>query len=452
MGLAKRLLPVVLAFSAAAACNEPKKLSSGITWYEDDYAGALADARASGRPILYDGWAPWCHTCLSMKSYVFVDPALRKWASRYVWLAVDTEKPSNAAVTAKYAQSAWPTFVVIDPKTETVRARWLGSASLAQLDQFLDDGDRLVRDAGDAALIALADADAQAAAGRPLEAAAKYAAALEAGGPTWPRRPDVLAARAYALSKGGAFMLCRELVRETLVDEATRWRTASAVDLANTGLGCVQELPADDAQRRALEDLAAKRIDELLARPDATLSADDRGDALGTLWSLYEARGDTATMHAYARKAADQLAAAAAAAPDAHAASTFNWARAQAHLTLGEPEAAIALLTASEAALPDDYNPPAHLARVYKQLERWDEGLAASARAKPLAYGPRLASILGVEADLHEGKGDLAGARASVEAQIAALDALPVGQTLPQRLSAAKARLAKLDPTVTMAP
>ena len=449
MGLAKRLLPLVLVL---AACNEPKKLSSGITWYEDDYPAALADAKASGRPILYDGWAPWCHVCLSMKSYVFVDPALRQWASRYVWLAIDTEKPSNAAATAKFPQTAWPTFVVIDPKTETVRARWLGAASLGQLDQFLDDGERLVRDAGDAALVALAEADALAAKGRPVEAAAQYAAALEAGGPTWPRRPDVLVSRAYALSRGGALMLCRELVREVLVDEATRWRTASTVDLAATGLACVSELAPDHPQRRALEDLAAKRIDALLAAPDATLSADDRGDALATLWGLYEERGDTATMKRYAAQAAQSLAAAAAAAPDPLAASTFNWARAQAHLALGEPEAAIALLQASERALPADYNPPAFLARVFKQLKRWDEGLAANARAKPLAYGPRLASIHGVDADLHEGKGDLAGARAAVEAQVAALTALPDGQKLPARLAAAKARLAKLDPTVVLAP
>ena len=110
------------------------------------------------------------------------------------------------------------------------------------------------------------------------------------------------------------------------------------------------------------------------------------------------------------------------------------------------------LLIESERALPGDYNPPAHLARVLKQLGRWDEGLAANARARALAYGPRLASIHAVDADLHTGKGDLASARASVESQVAALEALPVGQKLPTRLAAAKARLATLTPAVVLAP
>lgn len=33
---------------------------------EDDLDAALEEARRSSKLLLVDGWAPWCHTCLSM--------------------------------------------------------------------------------------------------------------------------------------------------------------------------------------------------------------------------------------------------------------------------------------------------------------------------------------------------------------------------------------------------
>jgi thiol:disulfide interchange protein len=39
-----------------------------IVFVEDDYARALAEARARHVPIFVDAWATWCHTCLSMRS------------------------------------------------------------------------------------------------------------------------------------------------------------------------------------------------------------------------------------------------------------------------------------------------------------------------------------------------------------------------------------------------
>ncbi|MBV9949383.1 MAG: thioredoxin family protein, partial [Myxococcales bacterium] len=38
---------------------------------EDDYPRALAEARARHLPLFVDAWAAWCHTCLSVRSYVF---------------------------------------------------------------------------------------------------------------------------------------------------------------------------------------------------------------------------------------------------------------------------------------------------------------------------------------------------------------------------------------------
>jgi thiol-disulfide isomerase/thioredoxin len=67
----------------------------GVTWYEDDLDGAIGAATARGRPVFVELWAPWCHTCLSMKSFLLTRenvPAL----TEVVPLAINTERAENA--------------------------------------------------------------------------------------------------------------------------------------------------------------------------------------------------------------------------------------------------------------------------------------------------------------------------------------------------------------------
>src|SRR5262249_59441075 len=103
-----------------------------IAWVEDDFAGAAARARAAGKPLFVDAWAPWCHTCLSMRSYVFSDPTLATLADRFVWLAMDTEKDSSAEFLGKYPIEVWPTFFIVDPGDGAVAGRRRGSMALHQ--------------------------------------------------------------------------------------------------------------------------------------------------------------------------------------------------------------------------------------------------------------------------------------------------------------------------------
>jgi len=49
------------------------------------------------------------------------------------------------------------------------------------------------------------------------------------------------------------------------------------------------------------------------------------------------------------------------------------------------------MFTQTERDFPDDYNPPARLARTYFELKRYDEALDAATRAITKAYGPRKA-------------------------------------------------------------
>src|SRR5580698_6813599 len=69
--------PAPLAASANASPASP-------VFVEDDYPKALAQARALGKPLFVDAWAPWCHTCLSMRAYVFPNEAMRPLSNDFV--------------------------------------------------------------------------------------------------------------------------------------------------------------------------------------------------------------------------------------------------------------------------------------------------------------------------------------------------------------------------------
>ena len=86
-----------------------------LPFVRDDYARALAEAKRTGRPLFVDAWAPWCHSCLSMRSYVLADPSLAPLANDFVWLTIDTEKDDNAAFVARFSNRVWPTLWIIDP-------------------------------------------------------------------------------------------------------------------------------------------------------------------------------------------------------------------------------------------------------------------------------------------------------------------------------------------------
>src|SRR4030095_11137574 len=110
-----------------------------------------------------------------MKAYVFTEKALQRHAAQFVWLSLDVEKPQNAVFRKKYATDALPMFFVVDPRTEQIALRWVGGASVPQLQKTRADGLTAVKGgSGRGVAEVLARADRHYAAADYEKAAAEY--------------------------------------------------------------------------------------------------------------------------------------------------------------------------------------------------------------------------------------------------------------------------------------
>src|SRR5687767_15804041 len=69
--------------------HAPAATAAGsIAFMKDDVDGAFARARTEKKAVFVDAWAEWCHTCLSMQHFVFVEPSLKALENRIVFLAL----------------------------------------------------------------------------------------------------------------------------------------------------------------------------------------------------------------------------------------------------------------------------------------------------------------------------------------------------------------------------
>ncbi|MBI3182841.1 MAG: thioredoxin family protein [Myxococcales bacterium] len=423
---------------ALAGCATPRAggghSSFALPFIEDDYPGALALARSRKLPLFIDAWAPWCHTCRFMHSHVFTDRALSRHAGRFVWLSVDTEKEKNLPFLERFPVDTWPTFLVVDASTEAAAFKWLGTATVPQLERMLEDGERALAGApAEAADAALARADRLYGERKPAEAALAYAEAIAHGAKGWPKRPR--AVESLLLSLYGAEQH-EECARSAAKHAPELPRGPSFANAVVWGMSCALLLEAPAPHLAALQPLAR----EALGLPG--LLADDRS---GLYELLLEAKGSDpgakeiagqwlAFLEAEAEKAAN---------PEARAA--FDSHRVSAAIALGEPARAVPALERSERDLPKDYNPPARLALLYRELGRLEEALAACERALSKVYGPRRLRVLETKASVLSKKADSAGARAVLGEAVSFAEGLPAAQRSERTVKRLREELEELS-------
>jgi len=358
-----------------------------------------------------------------MRAYVFTDASLKRYAGRFVWLSMDTERADAAPFLEKFPVEGWPTLFVIDPRTERAALTWPGSATVAQLSRLLEDGERAVKGSVkglDAKLAALDQAFTQ----KRHEEAARLGAKLAAEAPKdWPGRP-----RAVGLWINALFPLKQwEPCAKTALAELEKLpRIAAYADVVNMGLGCAGEIPKETAGRAQLLEALEKAAVDLLEKRDVPVAADDYSGMFMSVVNAREERGDEEGARAMTESWARYLEEQAEKAPSAEARTVFDSHRLTAYRKLKQPEKAVTMLQDAEKALPEDFNPPARLALAYRDMGRFDDALAASDRALARASGPRRLGILSTRAEIQQKKGDVGAAKKTLD------DALAFAATLPR--------------------
>lgn len=401
-------------------------LAAGPKFIEDDFGKALKTAKAQKKLLFVDAWAPWCHTCLSMKEQVFTRDAFKVFEKDVVFAAVDTEKAKSAAFLEKYPIDVWPTLLFIDPAKETVVLKWLGSADEAQMQALLE--------AARGGQGALREADDALAAGNAGVAAEKYRAAMDAG--------EVKART--VLSMLGAMTLAKqhESCTRTALEQLPLFTAAADRVAALTwGLGCALDLP-DGKLKSASVDQLVREGTKALTLPGVV--ADDTSGLYELLVAEREAAKDDEGTKKLAAQWLAFLDAEAAKAKSPAERAVFDPHRVSAALKSGQAEQLVAPLLQSEKDFPKDYNPPARLAAVYRELGRTDDALGAIERALgKCKEGPRKLRLFETRAALLEKKGDAAGRKKVLAEALKYAKQLPKSQVSKQRLEALEAQLAK---------
>jgi tetratricopeptide (TPR) repeat protein len=357
-----------------------------------------------------------------VRATVLNDPALAKYSGRFAWLSINAEDARNAEVVGRLEVDSYPTFLILDGATGKAALRWSGTLTVAEFERFLADGERAVLGTGGSpADVALARADRLGGGKQAAEAAAAYAEALRLAPPGWTGRDRAIESLLAALQKAGHLEECAAAARREVggMDRGPAFAAAAA-----TGLGCAADAPKDAVWRAtAISDLE-KPVEESLGLQGVL--ADDRSSAYGVLVDLADERGDAAATKAVAERWMSFLDAEGKIAPSVEQRAALDSHRVSAALALGDPGRAVPALLASQRDLPDDYNPPARLAVLYREMGKYDDALAASQRALDHAYGPRKLRIFDARADIYIKMGDKAAAKRTLE------DAVRYAQSLPE--------------------
>jgi tetratricopeptide (TPR) repeat protein len=417
-----------------------------LSWIEDDVPGAMTKAKAEGKLVFVDTWAEWCHTCLSMRHFVLDAPALRSLGDSVVFVSVDTENEKNAAFVDKVAIDVWPTFFVLDPKSGDVLGYWPGSASIREMDGFVRDT-LAARDALQASkldpkseLALLLAAKRSQARSAYDEAASLYAQCVAKAPKDWNRRSEALLGWIGALFNAGRADQCIE-VGLAHVDELKG--ASKPTDFVRTLSDCAEHAKSA-AQAQKANQVALAKLRDLADHPNPESTPDDQADTLGVLADMLAQAGDKKAARAVHGRRLALLEDAAAKAGSPAAAATYDYARANAYLSLGRADEAVKMLEQREKELAGSYEPPARLAGILNALKRYPEALAAIDRALAHADGPRRLGYLDTKADIQAALGDRKGQLATLEALVAGYEAHAKRQKgKPKRLTIAQRRLAE---------
>jgi thiol-disulfide isomerase/thioredoxin len=385
-------------------------LASGPKFIEDDFDRALKNARQAKKMLFVDAWAPWCHSCLYMREHVLSRPAFAAFDKDLVFASIDTEKARNAKFLEKYPIEVWPTLLFIEASTGKVAFRWFGSADERQMEALLVAA-RASLEHGDGA-------DALLAAKETSEA----------------REVVSLISALYSAKQ---LDICAKTAAEKLpgVEGAS-----DRIAVVGWGLSCAMGLPPSESKAELVQGFV--KTAQTLLEAKGVL-ADDTSSLYEQLVGERKEANDVEAASALAERWLKFLEAEAERAATPAARAVFDAHRVGAAIAAKQPERALEALNKSEREFPKDYNPPARLALVQRELGKLDEAQASIDRAlKRCTEGPRCLRLFELKADLQGRRDDAVGRRKTLEKALAWARRLPKAQISSKRLAALEAQVA----------
>jgi len=346
------------------------------------------------------------------------DPSLARQAGRFVWLELNYDEEANQPFLGRHGISWTPVLLVLDPEDERVTATHVGGMSLAELQRFLDQGERgFTSKEESGAKAAASRGDDAVGRGRLADGAEAYREALRIGGRRWAGRAQVTDTLVGTLLVQRDDRSCAETA---VVEGPTLPRGPSFARVAHVGLGCANSgegAPWAVAPRKTLESLAAE------ATTLAGLPRDDRFQLYQQLMVAAQLRGAANENVRWGKRWLKEIDAVVPSSDDER--SGLDVARVDVVLLLDQPALALKPLEASERAMPQNYTSSARLARVAEAAGRYDEAVAACERGLRNVDGPiGRSGLLLTKASALRGKGELSQAKATAELALQAAQAI----------------------------
>jgi tetratricopeptide (TPR) repeat protein len=397
---------------------------------ETDYSVALQQARERHVPLLVCSGSAWSHYFMWMRATVFTPRGLRALHQRVVPLLIDAERPQNAQFYAKFKTSPWLSVLVIDENTEQTIRRVDAELDAEDLGVLVKERQHPVRDTFE---LQLEQADRQFAAGQESEASANYSQVAIKAPLDWVhRKRAILSAMFTDAGPGG----CAGTARRFIDDGRAAPLNAQSAFLALKALECALDDPPSVASR-------ADQIAWFESRLNAFVSAASEASTLADIThsqiyrELVRAREfskDVAGAKEVARHWWAWLDRQYANAIDGKVRAVFDVHRQIAAVTMEQPELAVPAILKSQAEFPNDYNPPARLASLYRRIGQFERAIEASEKAMARVYGSYGARVLLGRSDTLISLGKREQAIDTVKAAIALVKSLDSKQ-VPDWLS-----------------
>lgn len=286
-----RVFAAVLPFTAAllaaggsTAAGEGE--AAGTSGWLRTAGEAIAEAEASGRPILVDLYADWCGWCKRLDRQTFADPGFEAWAAeRFVLLRLDVEDEGEGArLRQRFGTRGLPTTLIVDSrlakigvvhgfKTPPEMVAGL-EAELEAHRRLLDDYRRTMSEGDPAALAALADVLHSTGDGR--RAAAIYDKLLAGAGERTAQRARL----EMALADAHRLALDYDAAERALAGARATAREAGGDPRLAEAMALLEVLIARD---RGDCERATEAVESLLARHPKSRASVDAVSALRSL-------------------------------------------------------------------------------------------------------------------------------------------------------------------------